>query len=275
MSPPPRTFSEEDAHAIFARAAERQEALRRADAEARSGLTLEDLKRIGAEAGIAPELVAAAAAERSAQPGERPEGGSFRRVLGVPLDDTVWEGLVLALRDEFGTRGQASGVGRLHEWAFVDGWLSGEVRVTARPLPGDRTELTLDAPTASARAGGYAAAAIPAFLLAFSFFTTWPLGTKAAIVALTSLMLALTLALTLRGVPRRVQGHHRRLNAAADRAELDALRAQPSASLKTESPSPEGLAPAPSASGPALGLDALPDAPAPQDARAPHSRDRA
>src|SRR5690606_34000637 len=69
--PADRRYTEAELHAIFERAAKRQEEARRAEAASHGGLTLAELQEIGEASGIDPAHVAAAAAELSAP---KPEG---------------------------------------------------------------------------------------------------------------------------------------------------------------------------------------------------------
>ncbi|MEL6443425.1 MAG: hypothetical protein AAFQ86_04240 [Bacteroidota bacterium] len=120
-------FTERDARAILKRAAERQH---RADlsAEARAnGLSLTDLERAAAAAGIDPEHVAGAIrdAERvepETEPGftdrmiGKPTSLRRQRVIPGRLDEALWQKLVLELRRTFDTAGTPSTLGALHEW---------------------------------------------------------------------------------------------------------------------------------------------------------------
>ncbi|MDX1420093.1 MAG: hypothetical protein R3181_09010 [Rubricoccaceae bacterium] len=120
-------FTEEEVHAIFEQAAQRQEAARRAEDASRAGLTLEELQRIGAEAGIDPAHVAAAAlahvrGERPPAPVERetllgmPTRLRRTRVLAVPLTDALWAQALPVLRDTFGGDGDSSLEGPARTW---------------------------------------------------------------------------------------------------------------------------------------------------------------
>ena len=75
-----RRYSEAELHAIFERAAKRQEEARHAEAASRGQLTLAELQEIGEASGIDPAHVAAAARElASPVPAEK-------RVLGFPAE---------------------------------------------------------------------------------------------------------------------------------------------------------------------------------------------
>ena len=118
-----RRYSEEEVAAIFERAAEAQQAVRR-QLPAGEGMTLADLHAIGHEVGIPPELVDQAA--RSVDQHGRDTGartmfglpiGVGRTVeLGRKLTDEEWERLVVDLRETFDARGQLRADGSLKQW---------------------------------------------------------------------------------------------------------------------------------------------------------------
>jgi len=117
-----RRYSEEDAAEIFRRAAELEQSAPQSLA-AREGMSLAQLQAFGQEAGLAPELVAAAA--RSLVQDRAPE---IRETLGLPMgvrhvveldrpmSDERWETLVGELRERFDARGQVRVDGRLRQW---------------------------------------------------------------------------------------------------------------------------------------------------------------
>lgn len=92
------------------------------------GLTLDELKRIGQEAGIEPARVAHAAATLDARGTQAP----IRRAFGLPIGmsrlvnlpraptDREWEQLIAVFRTTFGTPGEATTSGGLREWAYGD-----------------------------------------------------------------------------------------------------------------------------------------------------------
>lgn len=148
-----RRYSEAELHAIFERAAKRQEEARRAEAASQGELTLAELQEIGAASGIDPAHVAAAAAElaRGKQAGVsgRREGWPRQvlaeRWLPGPVSDEAWEAMVEALRRDLRKPGVAGQVGRTREWTTMS---SGgrhpdvPISVTLRP-EGDRTRLAI------------------------------------------------------------------------------------------------------------------------------------
>lgn len=89
------------------------------------GLTLEELKHIGQEAGIDPARIAQAAASL----GARGNAAPTRRSLGMPVGvsrvvdlpraptDREWEQLITHFRTTFETQGRATSSGNLREWS--------------------------------------------------------------------------------------------------------------------------------------------------------------
>jgi hypothetical protein len=122
-----RRYTEEEIQAIFRRATERQEATSAADPH--RGLTLDELKAIGAESGIDPAHVEAAAADiergevasTSLSPLERFYGLSaairVERVLPGTMNGATWDDTVEVLRSTFNTRGQDETIGPIREWS--------------------------------------------------------------------------------------------------------------------------------------------------------------
>ena len=98
------------------------------------GLTLDDLQRIGEEAGIEPARVAQAAETLDA----RGRSAPVRRFLGLPIGmwrvvplpraptDREWELLISQFRTTLGTHGQATTSGGLREWSHGDVHISVE-----------------------------------------------------------------------------------------------------------------------------------------------------
>jgi hypothetical protein len=138
-----RRFNEQEIHALFERAAERQEQARRAEEASEAGLSLKELQHIGQSAGIAPEHVAEAAAELAASE-PTAEFAASESMLGIPaqvrhtrrlrgpVGDEAWERVVAELRQTFGQPGVAGKVGRVREWSTTsDDQMP--VRVTLTP----------------------------------------------------------------------------------------------------------------------------------------------
>lgn len=138
-----RRYSEEDAAAIFQRAAEAQQQGRRPQLQASEGMTLAQLQEIGGEVGIPSELVAEAA--RSIDHAGRPSSRTF---LGLPmgvgrtidldrrLSDPEWEQLVSDLRETFDARGAVRYDGPFRQWT------NGNLQALLEPTPaGHRVRL--------------------------------------------------------------------------------------------------------------------------------------
>ena len=89
------------------------------------GLTIEELQRIGQEAGIEPAAVAQAAEKLDARGRLAPVRRSFglpvgvSRVVDLPRapTDREWERLVSEFRTTFGTQGRTTTSGGLREWS--------------------------------------------------------------------------------------------------------------------------------------------------------------
>jgi hypothetical protein len=137
-----RRYSDEEVAAIFARATEGTSASPVGEPQ-QEGLTLAELQEIGAEVGIAPSAVAAAA--KSLVPAAAPEGRTF---LGLPvsvgrtvnfdrkLTEDEWEQLVVELREVFNARGTMSGSGGFRQWT------NGNLQALLEPTPtGQRLRL--------------------------------------------------------------------------------------------------------------------------------------
>jgi hypothetical protein len=121
---PERRYTEEEVAAIFERAAEAQQAVRRQLPPGDEGMTLADLRAIGNEVGIPAELVEQAARSIGQPTGPNPS----RTMLGLPigvgltvelgrrLTDDEWERLVVDLRETFDARGTIRSEGSLKQW---------------------------------------------------------------------------------------------------------------------------------------------------------------
>lgn len=151
-----RLYSDTEIAALLARAAERQRAAP-ADGPV-SGLTLDEIERLAAEAGLDPAHVRAAANElsvRAPAAASSPGVRVLERWIDVPFSDVAWEEAVTALRARHpGTNwaqytamgtlapgGDLSRVGAAHEWRHV-AWTGATTTLTASPR-GARTRLRL------------------------------------------------------------------------------------------------------------------------------------
>ena len=89
------------------------------------GMTLEELQRIGQEAGIEPARVARAASRLGARGKPAPVRRSFglpigvSRVVDLPRapTDREWEQLISEFRSTFGTQGRTTVSGGIHDWS--------------------------------------------------------------------------------------------------------------------------------------------------------------
>jgi hypothetical protein len=147
-------FSEEDVAAIF-QAANKAQVEARSKLGRREGLTLDELKEIGAEVGITPEFIEQAAASRKMQVVVRPD----KRVLGIPvsverilplprqLSNDEWGLLVADLRDTFAARGTVAEGGSLRQWT------NGNLSATIEPAPSGAYQLRLRTRKGNAEGG--------------------------------------------------------------------------------------------------------------------------
>lgn len=129
---PARRYSDEEVRRLLALAAEAEGA---AAAEPDRPWTLGEVEQIGAEVGIAPQAIAAAALALE-RPPVTPEHARYfgfpvavsRAVpLGRTLSDEDWERLVARLRDTFAADGRTRVSGARREWRV------GNLRVTHEP----------------------------------------------------------------------------------------------------------------------------------------------
>jgi hypothetical protein len=134
---PADRFTEDQAAAIFARAAE-AEASGRQPVSTAGGMTLAELQEIGREVGLLPEAVAQAAASLRSVATPAPAPTFLRVPIGVartvtlerPLSDEEWGGLVAELRATFNAGGNVRSDGSFREWR------NGNLRVYAGPVLG-------------------------------------------------------------------------------------------------------------------------------------------
>ena len=228
---------------MFARAAARQHAR----AATPDGMTIGELQEIGRAAGLDPALVAAAAAETSAEAAAQetwhgvPVGTQHARLMPDPISDAEWEAVVDLLRAEFKVPGVVQQIGRRREWAPGSGsGIAVHVTVEARD---DGDLVTIRSPDASrltARLLGGSLAFIGVLLFALISLTTGEVLRAAATGGITvafSVLIYFAIWLMARAVAARKPARHEAL---LDRIDL-ASRAEPAPRR--------------------LDLDALPDAP--------------
>ncbi|MGQ0639241.1 MAG: hypothetical protein ACT4P6_00480 [Gemmatimonadaceae bacterium] len=153
-----RRFNEVEVAAIFERATEAREIPQRelpsGEGEG-EGLTLAELKEIGREVGIAPDLIVHAA--QMIDQGGRP---TSRQFIGIPigvgrtieldrrLTEDEWERLVVDLRETFDARGVVRREGSLRQWtngnlqALLEPTETGQ-RLRLRTVKGDARSLMI------------------------------------------------------------------------------------------------------------------------------------
>ena len=113
------SYDDRQAASILKKAAELQ--ARKLGGEAGSRLSIDDLKRIAAEAGIAPEMVDEASRQFVTR-GAGADQINVKRVLTVDreLGEREYEEVVGILRSEFGQAGTPSTLGSAFEWSGGD-----------------------------------------------------------------------------------------------------------------------------------------------------------
>jgi hypothetical protein len=119
-----RRFDEDEVREIFSLATTGDAHDRSMPGES-GGLTLDDLQRIGQEAGIEPARIAQAAAKLDARGTVAPVRRSFglpvgvSRVVDLPRapTDREWERLVAEFRSTFGAQGRTTTTGGLRDWS--------------------------------------------------------------------------------------------------------------------------------------------------------------
>ncbi len=254
-------YTDDEVHAIFQRAAARQEEARDAEEASRAGLTLAELQEIGRAAGIAPAHVAAAALEVRRAVGTdvpatkpllgMPMGLRAERCLPVAVTDEAWERIVADLRRLFDTDGLGGDVGRVREWTVrpPHGRHDRAPKVTLVP-EGEGTRVVIEQRLRSTAVGLLAGSATYA-VAALLFGLLLTVGSFDPAVAFLPVLFAVmglvffgVSTVSLRAYARRQEAKFER---ALDRIALIAHDAAPRAETPLRSPM--------------LGLDGLPDAP--------------
>ena len=226
-----RRYSEAELRSIIGRAAERQEAVRRAQAAGEDGLTLDELQEIGAASGIDPAHIAAAAKEL-ARPTTAPKPGTLvgmptalrqSRFLPHPVTDAEWAKIVAELRDTFDASGVAGEVGDTREWMTqVRRKSGGAIHFTLEPVEGG-THVTVEqswrgsAWAFTGVSGGYAFTALTLGML----FLVGALDSGSAFVPVMFAVLALMMFGGAQiGTRLYAQRQEKRFEHALDRIEL-------------------------------------------------------
>jgi hypothetical protein len=139
-----RRYGDEEAREIFSLATTGEARDQSLPADSR-GLTLDELQRIGEEAGIEPARVARAAEQLDARGRPAPVRRSFglpvgvSRVVDLPRapTDREWEQLVAEFRTTFGTQGHTTTSGGLRQWS------QGNLHISVEPTErGERLRLS-------------------------------------------------------------------------------------------------------------------------------------
>lgn len=170
----PRKYNESEIEAIFSSAARAQETARTSIGES-EGLTLEELQRIGREAGITPEFIRrAAAALEMGTPDEStdrlvglPIGVGRSAVVPGPLTDEAWDQLVADLRRTFRATGRTRVDGSLRQWR------NGNLRASVEPVAdGYRLDIsTMNGNLRSGIVGGMVAVVLGLLLTVMHFLS--------------------------------------------------------------------------------------------------------
>ena len=282
-----RTYSEREIADLIERAVERQQAARTAEAGER--LSLAEIERIAAEAGIDPDHIREAAREMDAvgrtlkrESGQTQTTVYVERWIDAPLTPEAWEDAVAELRMRHGAdlgamMGQTAGgtvqqIGNAYEWRHTSG-LGVQTTVTASPRDGrTRLRLTQLVGLGSPRSEGIvygvglallAAGAALAIAAGADIDTVLAPPLWAVLVFVATLVVAVP---TVTSLDRAWRGKkHAALGALADDLVPTLGRARDGAApIPTP---PDAVSMAGGRAAPSLDLDALPDAPADGGAR--------
>lgn len=226
---PAHRFSTPEIEEVFARAA----AAQARDREADLGLSMEELQAVGAEAGLDPVQVAAAA--RAVAEGEPDEGRES--LLGIPVgvrrsatleaapSDAMWETLVADLQDTFSARGKLGRIGAAQTWH------NGNLRATLSPS-GDSARLRLQTNRRSDTSNLILASAVNAALAVYFAITSSGNPLVLSIIAIGLAALVIVRQTTW------ARTRERQMDAVAARAQRTAraLESQPPTTSRTSAP---------------------------------------
>ena len=209
-----RRFTTPEIEEVFARAAASQQRARDADL----GLTVEELQAVGAEAGLDPVHVAAAArAVASGEPEEGresvvgvPVGVHRAATLSAPPSDALWEPVVADLRDTFAARGKTERIGESRIWR------NGNLRATLSPS-GDGARLRLQTNRRKDTQGLLTVAAVQAVMAAV--FSLDALGRDPGTTLFLALMAAALFGFALVRQVTWVRARERQMDDVAARAQ--------------------------------------------------------
>ena len=260
-----RRYSEVELHAIFERAAKRQEEAQRAEAASRGALTLAELQEIGAASGIDPAHVAAAAAELNTSPPKdvhtflgAPTEVERRRVIPSHVSDDEWARMVAEIRRTFDDDGSIGQIGPMREWTAVKRTTNSTgtaMRLTLEPAETGGTRLTLRKSVRETTRGFGIASIINGAMGAF--FAILALAGTDPEIWIPAVML-IAMAFAFAGVTRAWLGYwgtkqEDTFDSLLDRLELIARTTEPETPRAPETASPDRTAHQ-------IDLDALPDA---------------
>jgi hypothetical protein len=178
-----RRYSQDEIASIFRQAAKDQEIAK--DQHSKSdGLTLSELKEIGMETGITPDLIEQAAeAVNKAVPTKAPArlmglpvSASHEIDLAGPLSDENWNRLVVDMREMFRAHGKLEQIGQFRSWR------NGNLQISVEPTEaGHRIRMRTFKGNASAGLLGSLAGGAVVLLILLALVSTGDLdagGTK-------------------------------------------------------------------------------------------------
>jgi hypothetical protein len=232
-----RKFTPDEVRSILRSAARRQSASEKAAASVSTSLTIDDLERAAAEAGIDAEHVRRAASDLLET--DEDAGVVVRRTLPGPVSEEAWAGIVAELRRTYRGPGSTGAVGTTREWTSSEGAGYLTVHATLQSRDGETT-LTLrrEASPTQILMNVVAAslAGVGAFLGVVSLFGSSGMSAVVFLVAVFGV------AALLYGSGPAVDAWLRRreeedLEATLNRAELVAMKHQ-QAQDSTETPAP-------------------------------------
>ncbi len=211
-----RTYSEAEIAAIFERASKDQEEARQKKSD-HQGLSLSELKEIGRQSGIDPDLISRAAASMERVQPTAPQSSilgfktSVFRVVDIDgrLTDDDWGRLVVEMREIFHAHGKTEQHGGFKSWR------NGNLRITLEPTEfGHRLRMN----TKKGNAGAIIAGSIVAtFMLLLTIFATMlfadPSADFISVRLLVLLLFAGGLGLNLAQLPRWVKQRGEQMDA--------------------------------------------------------------
>ena len=224
-----RRFSTPEIEEVFARAA----AAQARDQNVDLGLSVEELQAVGAEAGLDPVHVAAAA--RAVAEGEPDEGRET--LVGLPVGvrrsatleaaptAALWESLVADLQDTFSARGKTGRIGSARTWH------NGNLRATLSPS-GEGARLRLQTNRRDDTRNLLLAAAINAAIAVFFVVTG---SGDAGVLALVAVGLA---ALAVVRQVTWTRARERQMDAVAARTQRTARALEPEPPSTSRTPAP-------------------------------------